>query len=229
MSNESYTPDASSASLASTQAAFNELPATKQAISGIDTSLLSPDTPLEYTGLNIPRSVLNEATPSRMYADGGARLKCVTDVCNRGLVVDKPTNPTTVIKYFNSFINYCYEYQLAPTLGLFALWCGTTVPGYNTLLRQWKNTPLGDALAKCKEALRDFIELAAIEGDLDKNIYLHMQKGYFDVVEKVKLEHEITESPDELSVMEIDAIISSITEPVDTLHDVLVTPSESQA
>lgn len=169
-----------------------------------------PDQPLTHTGLNIPRQQLELATPSRMYADGGRKLKVTSDICNRGMTIDFPTSHKQVYQYYNEFIAYCYEYQIPPTLSLFAMWCGTTVNGYNKYMKQARGSSLGDALEECKESVRSFIELAAMQGDVDKLIYFHQQKGYYDVVEKVEVKHDIDVTTEEMTPAEIDAVINAL-------------------
>lgn len=169
-----------------------------------------PNAPLTYTGLNIPASQLKDATPAKMYEDGGRKLKVTSDICNRGMTVEFPTSRKMVFVYYNTFIEYCYEYRIPPTFSLFAMWCGTTVNGYNKYMKQARGSDLGNALEECKEAMRSFIELAAMQGDVDRLIYFHQQKGYFDVVEKVEVKHEVEAHTEELSTTEIDAVINAL-------------------
>ena len=178
--------------------------------STISNAIDHPDMPLTHTGLNIPREQLERATPSKMYADGGRKLKVTNDICNRGMTVDFPTSHKQVFQYYNEFIRYCYDYQIPPTFSLFSMWCGTTVNGYNKYMKQARGSSLGDALEECKESVRSFIELAAMEGDVDKLIYFHQQKGYFDVVEKVEVKHEVEQVSEEMSPAQIDAVINAL-------------------
>lgn len=169
-----------------------------------------PELPLKNTGLKIPKAELELATPAKMYEDGGRKLKVTSDICNRGMYIDFPTNKKTVFKYYNEFIQYCYEYKIPPTFSLFAMWCGTTVAGYNKYMKQNAGSELGDALEECKEAMRSFIELAAMQGDVDRLIYFHQQKGYFDVVEKVEVKHDVEVNTEEMTAAQIDAVINSL-------------------
>lgn len=182
--------------------------------------LCDPTAPLKRTGLNIDKAVLDKATPAKMYEDGGMKLLATNEICNRSFTVDFPTNKKTVVKYYNDFIETCYRCQLPPTFSLFAMYCGTTVNGYNRYMKQNAGSELGDALAQCKESIRSFIELSAMDGSMDKLIYFHQQKGYFDVVEKVELKHEVEYVDEEMSAAQIDAVISNLP-PID------VTPIES--
>ena len=179
-----------------------------------------PTAPLTRTGLNIDKRVLERATPAKMYEDGGMKLLATTEICNRSFEVEFPTNKKTVMRYYNEFIETCYQCKLPPTFSLFAMYCGTTVNGYNKYMKQNAGSELGDALAQCKESIRSFIELSAMDGSMDKLIYFHQQKGYFDVVEKVELKHEVEYVDEEMSAAQIDAVISNLP-PID------VTPIES--
>lgn len=187
----------------------------------VDSVIANPDAPLTRTGLNIDKKVLALATPAKMYEDGGSKLMATTEICNRSFNVDFPTNKKTVVKYYNEFINLCYDCMLPPTLSLFAMYCGTTVNGYNKYMKQNAGSELGDALAQCKESIRAFIELSAMDGSMDKLIYFHQQKGYFDVVEKVELKHEVEHSVEEMTSAQIEAVINA-------LPPIEVSPIESE-
>lgn len=176
----------------------------------VEGAMEHPDEPLAFTGLNIPRDVLDQAPPSKMFADGGAKMKVVSDICSRGLSTPFPTTPAAVREYYAGFMEYCMEWRTPPTLSLFSLWCGTTVNGYNRHMRLAQGSDLGHALEECKESLRAFIEVSAMAGEVDKLLYFHQQKGYYDVVEKVEIKHDVDIREHEMTEAEIDAVIGSL-------------------
>lgn len=176
----------------------------------VENAIDNPDKPLVWAGLGMPRSVLDKVTPSKMYEDGGLKLAVTSEICARGMNVDFPTSKRMVFAYYTEFIEYCMEYRMPPTMSLFSMWCGTTVDGYNKYMKQAAGSDLGDALAECKESLRAFIEVSAMQGEVDKLIYFHQQKGYYDVVEKVEVKHDIDIQTEEMTEAQIDAFIASL-------------------
>jgi len=134
---------------------------------------------------------------SAVFKDKGLRMKALSMISEKARVTDFPTTGVEVFDEFSQYMEYCECFYLAPSLGMFAVWCGTSLADFEKRIKQYKMSrpDASEALTIAKEVIRGFIESKAVDGDIPPAVYLHQNKAYFDAIETTAVKHEtITDS-----------------------------------
>lgn len=129
---------------------------------------------------------------SLVFKDKGLRLNAIKAMSEKARVTDFPTDAIGVYDEFAQYMEYCETFFIPPSLGMFAVWLGTSLEDYNRHLAAYKTRrpDAAAALTVCKETIRGFLETKAIDGDIAPAVYLHQNKAYFDAVETTAVRHE---------------------------------------
>lgn len=129
---------------------------------------------------------------SMVFKDKGLRMKALGAISEKARVTDFPTEAATVYEEFAQYMEYCETFFIPPSLGMFAVWCGTNIDDFNKHMKAYRTSrpDVASALEVCKETLRGFLESKAVDGDIAPAVYLHQNKAYFDAVETSTVRHE---------------------------------------
>jgi hypothetical protein len=117
-----------------------------------------------------------------MYADGGYTVKVAAYLARRAQVTAFPATPEAVYDALEEMLGFCVQTEFAPTLGVFALWCGVSIP------RLWQvendtSDPRNRAITVAKEVIRTVIEQSAIDGSFNPLLYFNQMKSQFGLAE----------------------------------------------
>lgn len=149
---------------------------------------------------------------SVVFKDRGLRLKAMQAIAEHGRVTDFPIDPSALYMEFDNYINYCFTFMVAPSIGMFAVWMGIS-------LKEWerredaaeaKDPAMHSAMTVCKETIRGFIESQALDGNVPAAVYLHQNKAYYDAVEKSEVIHTNVEDGHVKDIRQIDDIVSML-------------------
>ena len=129
---------------------------------------------------------------SMVFKDKGLRMKALSAISEKARVTDFPTEAAIVYDEFSQYMEYCETFFIPPSLGMFAVWCGTNIDDFNKHMKAYRTSrpDVASALEVCKETLRGFLESKAVDGDIAPAVYLHQNKAYFDAVETSTVRHE---------------------------------------
>ena len=136
--------------------------------------------------------------PSKLFEDGGKRLDVIRYISKRAADVRFPLTPQDLFVSLEDFFTFCGLHEVPPTIGLFAVWNGVSVVRVNQIERD-RTDARSDTISVCKEAIRGFLELAAMDSALNPIIYFHMNKVYYGAVENQQVTHVIEDNTKELS------------------------------
>lgn len=131
---------------------------------------------------------------SMVFKDKGLRLRALSAIGEKARVTDFPTTDVEVYSEFSQYMEYCETFCIPPSLGMFAVWCGSSIADFEKKLEanKLRRPEVANALSVCKELIRDFIESKAMDGDIAPAVYLHQNKAYFNAVETTAVRHETT-------------------------------------
>ena len=138
-------------------------------------------------------------SPSKLYEDGGKKLESVQFLAQRGVSAVMPRDRVGLLKSLSEFFEFCGINTLPPTLGGFAVWNGITITRLNQLERDTTNSELSSAIGLCKECIRNFIEISAMDSSLNPIVYFHHNKVYYGAVENAGLTVKIEDNRQELT------------------------------
>lgn len=128
---------------------------------------------------------------SVVFKDGGLRLRAIRAIAEHGRVTDFPKDAVEVVNEFETYMTWCETFMIAPTIGMFAAWLGTSLDDYNSHVASYETTrpDAASMLKLAKETIRGFLETQAVDGNVAPAIYLHQNKAYFDAVETSETRH----------------------------------------
>lgn len=131
---------------------------------------------------------------SVVFKDKGLRLNAIKAIGEKARVTDFPNTEAEVYDEFSQYMEYCETFFIPPSLGMFAVWCGTSLADFEKKKEACKlrRPEVAQALGVCKELIRDFVETKAMDGDVAPAVYLHQNKAYFEAVETTAVRHETT-------------------------------------
>ena len=155
---------------------------------------------------------LRDQLSSKMMADGGKKLALADALLKLGQSRPKPHSSDELLERLYEYFAICQHQELPPTYPLFAVWCGmctTTLEGNYAVAFDVVET-----VKVCKETIRGFIELSAMDNTLSPLIYFHQQKVYFGAVETQRVQVETTTTPSE-RLAEIEALVGSLKAPIE--------------
>lgn len=162
-------------------------PGTKEeSLRQLDSYLTNPDAPMVAPGVagNHLASTTNMCVaPTSMYKDDGNRLKCLMEIMSISRDTRCPTDPSGLYDKLESYFAFCGSHGIPITVGVFAVWCGVSLTRLNQIGRDKTRPEMVEAVDKCKDFIRGFTEMCAMDGDLNPIIYFHQNKVYFGAVE----------------------------------------------
>lgn len=159
-----------------------------------------------------PLHPLVTSETSKLMADHGKRLDFADTVLRLGRTRPSPTTGDELVERLYEYFSVCQHNEIPPSYPLFSVWCGMSIEELEGKHSRLYN--IKDAVSLCRETIRGFLELSAMDNALSPLIYFHQQKVYFGAVETAKVQIEEVKS-DEEKLRELDSIIASI-QPIDT-------------
>lgn len=162
----------------------------------------------KHEGEKSPFDALTRSEESKLMSDGGRRLDMTDTLLKLGQTREQPTTEEALFERLYEYFAVCQHYSVPPTYPLFCVWCGMSMSQLEgSHARVYR---LREAVALCRETIRGFLELSAMDNALSPLIYFHQQKVYFGAVETSKVQVEEVTS-DEEKMRELEGLISSIT------------------
>ena len=138
-------------------------------------------------------------SPSKMYEDGGHKMRVVQYLANRASTAKCPRTADGMFHEIEAFLTFCGNESVPPTIGGFAIWCGVTVTRYDQLVRNKEHAELAHAAGVCKEIIRNFLEISAMDGSLNPIVYFHNNKVYYGAVENQQVTIRVEDNTGEIS------------------------------
>lgn len=166
----------------------------------------------EEFGETIEELKRNPQQYSMVFKDGGLRLRAIQAVAEHGRVTEFPTTVGEVASEFDGYMNWCYTFMVAPTIGMFSTWLGVSLADYDakTLAYELSRPDVADELKLCKETLRGFLETQALDSNIPPAVYLHQNKAYFGAVETSEVTHVNKTEAHVRDSQKIDEVINAI-------------------
>lgn len=153
-----------------------------------------------------PFAKMTKADDSKLMADEGRRLDIADTIFKLGKARARPNDEAEMYERLHEYFAICQHNKVPPTYPLFAVWCGMSIKeleGSHARLHNLKN-----AVDLCRETIRGFLELSAMDNALSPLIYFHQQKVYFGAVETAKVQiEEVKSNAEELE--EINNLLDS--------------------
>lgn len=146
-----------------------------------------------------------------MYADGGRKVAVMSALGARAQTAKFPRSVPEVYDSLEDMLLFCFEHQLAPTLGIFAIWNGVTMQRVNQIERNTEDER-SQAIGVCKETIRAIIEQSTIEAEFNPLIYFHMMKSQFGLAEKTEVNVTHEDNSQELSSEEYNERVLQLTQ-----------------
>lgn len=162
----------------------------------------NPEAPMVSHGIanNALRTTDNmDVSPSKMYEDGGHKMRVVQYLAKRGSTAKCPRTADGMFAEIEAFLTFCGDNYVPPTIGGFAVWCGVTVNRYDQVCRNKENSELAHAAGVCKEIIRNFLEISAMDGSLNPIVYFHNNKVYYGAVENQQVTIRVDDNTQEIS------------------------------
>lgn len=154
-----------------------------------------------------PFESLVKSQTSKLMDDEGRRLDIADTILKLGQAREKPTTEEELVERLYEYFSICQHNKVPPTYPLFAVWCGMSIEEmekYHARIYGLKNT-----VALCRETIRGFLELSAMDNALSPLIYFHQQKVYFGAVETAKIQLE-EKKDDAEKLQEIQMLLNSV-------------------
>ena len=163
------------------------------------------------TAGNLPSTVNMDVSIIKMYADGGHKLETVAYLAARGQLEGFPKTSDDLFESLQLFFGFCGANYVPPTISLFALWNGVSMRRVDQIENN-RSDDRSSMVGVCKEAIRSFLELAAMEGSLQILTYFHHQKAYFGVVENKQVTVRVEDNRSEITDAEFNERIVQLTQ-----------------
>jgi hypothetical protein len=155
-------------------------------------------------------------TPMKMYEDGGRKVAILATLGQRAATQRFPKTAEGVFTSLEDMLRFCMEYQLAPTLGIFAIWNGVTMQ------RVWQIENGDDerarAVSVCKETIRSIIEQSAIEGTFNPLLFFNAMKSQYGLAENVTVTHRTEDNAREITEDEYNERVIQLTQGEDGVY-----------
>jgi hypothetical protein len=152
---------------------------------------------------------MTDLKKSKTMQDGGKRLLFTDNILKLGRMRPKPQARGEFFARLDEFFGICAHEKLTPIFPLFCVWCGM---GVDEATPYAKSKGLANEFGVCKDTIRGYLELAALDNTLSPLIYFHQQKVYFGAVETSRVEVD-TGPTDEQRLAEIGNLLASIVPP----------------
>lgn len=156
-----------------------------------------------------PFDLMTKADRSKLMQDEGRRLDIADTILKVGMARPKPITEEQLMERLYEYFALCQHHCTPPTYPLFAVWCGMSIGEMEKSHARIHG--LRNAVALCRETIRGFLELSAMDNALSPLIYFHQQKVYFGAVETAKIQVEETQN-DEERLQEIEDLVTSLKE-----------------
>lgn len=154
-----------------------------------------------------PMGILEKSPTSKLMDDKGHRLDVADTIIKLGRARPRPTTEDELVERLYEYFGVCQYNKVPPTYPLFSVWCGMSIEELEKHHARVYN--LKNAVALCRETIRGFLELSAMDNALSPLIYFHQQKVYFGAVETAKIQVEEVRTEDE-QLKEIEQLIKGI-------------------
>lgn len=138
-----------------------------------------------------------DVSVAKMYEDGGHKLEVTKYLAVRGATAKFPTTVEGVYQSLEDFFTFCGMNRVPTTIGCFAVWNGVSMQRVNQIERD-KTDLRSEAISICKDSIRNFLELSAMDSSLNPIIYFHMNKVYYGAVENQSVTIRVEDNTSEL-------------------------------
>jgi hypothetical protein len=159
-----------------------------------------------------------DLSPSKMYEDKGHKLNAVALLAARSMVAKMPRTRDGLILSLGDFFQFCGDNKLPPTIGGFAVWNGVSVQRVNQVERDKSNAEMSEAVTICKDSIRNFLELCAMDNSLNPIIYFHQNKVYYGAVENQVIQLRTEDNQVDLTDDEYQERVILLTEGEDGVY-----------
>ena len=136
--------------------------------------------------------------PSRMYEDKGLKLEVARYLALRGTKNPFPKTAEGVLESLQEYFTFCGMYCVPVIVSGFAVWNGVSVQHVNSI-ENTKGDPRAKAISTCKDAIRSFLEMCAMDNTVNPQIYLHQNKVYFGAIEKSEVTVRVDDNSREIT------------------------------
>lgn len=218
---EDFTPLTAASTSASEIEKVKLQPGTKEKVlSDIARYLENPDLPMVKDGLvgRLSSTANMNIPPSKMYEDEGHKVDVLRFLSAKCATSLPPATPQELYASLDEFFSFCAQQRVPPTIGLFSVWNGVTMQRYNQIARDMRDPLRAEAFNNAKELIRGFLEIAALENDVNYLLYFHQNKTMYDLVENQQVTVRVEDNTRELSEDEREARMRSL-ESVDLVED----------
>lgn len=163
----------------------------EKVLADLERYVKNPDKPM------VPVAIANKLaatrnmgiSPSKMFEDKGHKVDVIRYLAARGYSAVFPSTADGLIAELDEYLQFMTENMVPPTIGGFAIWCGVTLVRYEQIARD-QNASSGEvakAARFARECIRQFLEIAALEGTVNALIFFHSQKVYYGYTEQVNV------------------------------------------
>lgn len=140
-----------------------------------------------------------DISPNKLYEDGGHKVDVIRFIAAKCAISLPPATPHELYESLEAFLGFCTEQRVPPTIGLFAVWNGITQNRYNQITRDANDNARAQAFSNAKELIRSFLEIAAMDNDVNPIVYFHQQKTQYDMVENQQVTVRVEDNTREIS------------------------------
>jgi hypothetical protein len=133
-----------------------------------------------------------------MYEDEGHKLDVVKYLARRGATAKMPRTREDLFTSLEAFFTFCGTHKVPPTVGGFAVWNGVSVQRVNQIERD-RSDARSEAISVCKDSIRNFLELCAMDSSLNPIVYFHQNKVYYGAVENQTVTLQLERNDAELT------------------------------
>lgn len=139
--------------------------------------------------------------PRKLFEDDGHKINVMRFLNARIGNVTPAKTPEQIYATFERFLTFCGDNAVPPTISIWAVWNGVSLTMMNKAERDITRDPeRAHALSVCKEMIRSFLELAALEGTINPILWFHANKVYFGAVEtNAQVNYNVTDNTVELT------------------------------
>ena len=172
-----------------------------KALADLRTYMKNPDKPMVPRGTSINSLASTDnmnIAPSKLYEDGGHKLNWLKALAERGTISRLSDTREGILTSCEEYLTFCGDNKIPPTIAAFALWNGISLSRLNQIERG-ENQDVSDAIAYCKDVIRTFLELSAMDSTLNPIIYFHQQKVYYGAVENQQVNVHIESNSSDLT------------------------------
>jgi hypothetical protein len=174
----------------------------------------SPEALMVPHGLagKLPHTRNMNTAPQKMFEDDGHKISVSQYLLARASVTKAPRTAEETWARMEEFLEFCSDWAVPPTISGFSLWNGITLARFDHIGRDKDKPERAEAINLCKEMIRHFLEMSALDSTLNPILFFHMHKVFFGAVEQQSVKVEVVDNSREVSPEEMQARVISLVE-----------------